>query len=216
MWWFRPRGRDTHDRQNAAGPLSQGLKIPHGRQTIPRQQKKGTGVSSKAITSRPVSIDRAASSRVVSRTSWGEESRIRVGPADSYGQLTILDYRAPASFGPPRHLHHREDEVIELIEGQAVVWTPNLSFVLAPGDLVLLPKLGPHTWRAYGPKGIRFTATFIPGGFERFFQDIQRRRLLATDVAELRAVAADVGMDILGPPLSDEEVRQIIAEAEVS
>jgi mannose-6-phosphate isomerase-like protein (cupin superfamily) len=135
---------------------------------------------------------------------------------DSGGQLTILDYRAPASFGPPRHLHHPEDEVIELIEGQAVVWTPNLSFVLAPGDVVLLPKLSPHTWRAYGPHGIRFTVTVTPSGFERFFQDIERRRLVASDVAELRAVADDVGMDILGLPLSDEEVRQIIAEAEVS
>jgi hypothetical protein len=38
----------------------------------------------------------------------------------------------------------------------------------------------------------------------------------ASDVAELRAVADDVGMDILGLPLSDEEVPQIIAEAEVS
>ena len=190
--------------------------LPHWRQTIPHQQKRGTGVSSKTITSRPVSIDRAASSGVVSRTSWGEESRIRIGPADSGGQLTILDYHAPASFGPPRHLHHREDEVLELIEGQAVVWTPNLSFVLAPGDLVLLPKLGPHTWRAYGPQGIRFTVTVTPSGFECFFQDIERRRLLASDVAELRAVAGDVGVDILGPPLSDEEVRQIIAEAEVS
>jgi mannose-6-phosphate isomerase-like protein (cupin superfamily) len=173
-------------------------------------------VSSESIVSRPVQIDRAASSRIVSRTSWGEESRIRLGPADSGGQLTILDYHAPAGFGPPRHLHHREDEVFELIEGQAVVWTPDLSFVLAPGDLVLLPKLGPHTWRAYGPQGIRFTVTFTPSGFERFFQDIERRRLLATDVAELRAVAADVGMDILGSPLSDEEVRLIIAEAKVS
>jgi mannose-6-phosphate isomerase-like protein (cupin superfamily) len=215
-WWFRPLGRDTHDRQNAAGPLSQGLKIPHWRQTIPHQQKKGTGVPSKTITSGPVSIDRAASSGIVSRTSWGEESRIRIGPADSGGQLTILDYRAPASFGPPRHLHHREDEVFELIEGQVVVWTPNLSFVLAPGDLVLLPKLGPHTWRAYGPQAIRFTVTVTPSGFERFFQEIERRRLLASDVAELRDVAGDVGMDILGPPLSDEEVRQILAEAEVS
>jgi mannose-6-phosphate isomerase-like protein (cupin superfamily) len=171
-------------------------------------------VSSNTIASRPVSVDRAASSGTVSRTSWGEESRIRVGPADSEGQLTILDYRAPAGFGPPRHLHHREDEVFELIEGQAVVWTPDLSFVLAPGDLVLLPKLGPHTWRAYGPKGIRFTVTFTPSGFERFFQEIERQRLLAGDVAKLRAVAADVGMDILGPPLSDEEVHQIIAEVE--
>jgi mannose-6-phosphate isomerase-like protein (cupin superfamily) len=177
-------------------------------------EKKGTGVSSNPVASRPVSIDRAASSGIVSRTSWGEESHIRVGAADSGGQLTILDYRAPVGFGPPRHLHRREDEVLELIEGQAVFWTPDLSFVLAPGDLVLLPKLGPHAWRAYGPKGIRFTATFTPSGFERFFQDIERRRLLAADVSELSAVAADAGMDILGPPLTDEEVRRIIAQAE--
>ncbi len=103
-----------------------------------------------------------------------------------------------------------------MIEGQAVVWTPDLSLVLAPGDLVLLPKLGPHTWRAYGSQGIRFTVTFTPSAFERFFQDIERRRLLATDVAELRALAADIGMDILGPPLSDKEVRLIITEAEIS
>ncbi len=57
-----------------------------------------------------------------------------------------------------------------------------------------------------GPQAIRFTVTVTPSGFERFFQDIERRRLLTSDVAELSAVADDVGMDILGPPLSDEEV----------
>jgi mannose-6-phosphate isomerase-like protein (cupin superfamily) len=173
-------------------------------------------MSSEVDTSRPILIDRAASSGIVSRTSWGEESHIRVGAADSGGQFTILDYHAPARFGPPRHVHHREDEVIALIEGHAVVWTPDLSFVLAPGDLVLLPKLGPHTWRAYGPTGVHFTATLTPSGFERFFQEIEERRLLATDVAELREVAASVAIDILGPPLSDEEVHQIITEAGVS
>jgi coenzyme F420-reducing hydrogenase gamma subunit len=55
--------------------------------------------------------------------------------------------------------------------------------------------------------------TLTPSGFERFFQDIERRRLLAADVAQPRAVAADVDMDILGPPPSDEEVRLIIAAA---
>ena len=33
---------------------------------------------------------------------------------------------------------------------------------------------------------------------------------------EVKRGDGDVGMDILGPPLSDEEVRQIIAKAEVS
>lgn len=122
-----------------------------------------------------------------------------------------LDYRAPAGFGPPRHLHQRDDEVIELVEGQVVVWTPERSLVLATGDLVLLPKHVPHTWRAYGAEPIRFTVTFTPSGFERFFPDIERLGLVITDVAELTSVAGDAGMEILGPPLSDEEVRQIIA-----
>ena len=165
---------------------------------------------------RPVAIDRASSTAMVSRTSWGEESHIRVGPEASGGQLTILDYRAPAGFGPPRHLHQQEDEVIELVEGQVVVWTPERSFVLAPGDLVLLPKHVPHTWRAYGAEPIRFTVTFTPSGFERFFPDIERLGLVITDVPELTSVAGDAGMEILGPPLSDEEVRQIIAEAGAS
>ena len=79
--------------------------------------------------------------RELCRGHLGARSRASgLAPPTAGGQLTILDYRAPAGFGPPRHLHHREDEVIELIEGQAVVWTPNLSFVLAPGDLVLLPN----------------------------------------------------------------------------
>ena len=138
---------------------------------------------------RPVAIDRASSAAMVSRTSWGEESHIRVGPEASGGQLTILDYRAPAGFGPPRHLHQRDDEVIELVEGQVVVWTPERSLVLAPGDLVLLPKHVPHTWRAYGAEPIRFTVTFTPSGFERFFPDIERLGLVITDVPELTSQA---------------------------
>src|SRR5258708_1103692 len=71
------------------------------------------------------------------------ESHIRVAPEARHGQLAILDYRAPAGFGPPRHLHQRDDEVIELVEGQVVVWTSERSLVLAPGDLVLLAEARP-------------------------------------------------------------------------
>src|SRR5260221_5034668 len=83
-------------REQAASPLSQRRT---GGRLIHHQQKRGTGVSSEAITSRPISIDRAASSGVVSWTSWGEESRLLIGPADSGGELTILEYSDPASFG---------------------------------------------------------------------------------------------------------------------
>src|SRR6202011_3020940 len=84
--------------------------------------QRGSRMSLDSPSRRPVAIDRASSTAMVSRTSWGEESHIRVGPEASGGQLTILDYRAPAGFGPQRPLHQRDDEVIELVEGQVGVW----------------------------------------------------------------------------------------------
>jgi hypothetical protein len=46
-----------------------------------------------------------------------------------------------------------------------VIWFFCLSSVRTPGGLMV-------------PRGIRFTVTFTPSGFERFFQEIEQRRLL--------------------------------------
>src|SRR5258708_40239349 len=55
-------------------------------------------------------IDRGTDAKRASRTSWGEESYIKVSSTLSNSAYSILDYRAPAGFGVVRHLHHREDE----------------------------------------------------------------------------------------------------------
>jgi len=84
-----------------------------------------------------------------------------------------LDYRAPASFGVVRHLHHRED----LVEGQIAVWMPDRCLTMTPGDLVFLPKEVEHAWRAYGEKSVRMNVTVSPGGFEHFFSQCPRPHL---------------------------------------
>src|SRR5947208_13010227 len=44
--------------------------------------------------------------RALCRGHLGARSRASgLAPPTAGGQLTILDYRAPAGFGPPRHLH---------------------------------------------------------------------------------------------------------------
>jgi hypothetical protein len=74
----------------------------------------------------------------------------------------------------------------------------------------MLPKVIPHTWRAYGEDPIRFQVTVTPGEFETFFERIVERNLTLADQAELVQVASAAGMDIVGPPLSDEEVAAIV------
>jgi hypothetical protein len=52
-------------------------------------------------------IDRGTDAKRASRTSWGEESYVKVGTTLSNNAFSILDYRTPAGFGVVRHLHHR-------------------------------------------------------------------------------------------------------------
>ncbi|MPZ39838.1 MAG: cupin domain-containing protein [Rhizobiales bacterium] len=157
-----------------------------------------------------VTIDIAADCSDVSRSPFGEQCHLRVSGAG--GGYAIIDYRAPAGFGPARHVHHREDEVIHLLEGEIAVWTPERSFTMAAGDVTLLPKDVAHTWRAFGNGGVHFTVTVVPGGFERFFSMAEERGLAATDHGGLTAVAQELGLDVIGPPLTDEDVARIVAE----
>jgi len=143
-------------------------------------------------------------------TSWGEASRTRLSPEQTNGALAILDYRAPAGFGPPRHLHHNDDEIFLIQSGDIVIWTPAGCRTAGPGDVVLLPKLMPHTWRAYGNEPVGFQVIVAPGEFETFFDRIVARNLTITDVDALIECASEAGMDIVGPPLNDDEVAAIL------
>src|SRR3982074_1156375 len=77
-------------------------------------------------------IDRSTDAKRASRTSWGEEAYVKVGSTLSNNAFSILDYRAPAGFGVVQHLHHREDEVLHLVEGRIAVWMPNRCLTLTP------------------------------------------------------------------------------------
>jgi mannose-6-phosphate isomerase-like protein (cupin superfamily) len=156
-------------------------------------------------------IDRGTDAKRASRTSWGEESYVKVGSTLTNNAFSILDYRAPAGFGVVQHLHHREDEVLHLVEGRIAVWMPDRSLTMTPGDLVYLPKGVEHAWRAYGEQPVRMNVTISPGGFEHFFPTIQARGLAAHNVEELTAVCDEFGIKVLGPPLSDEEIERIVA-----
>ena len=135
----------------------------------------------------------------VALTSWGEMARTRLSTAQTGQRLAILDYRAPAGFGPPRHVHHEDDEIFIIVQGAIALWTPESCAVAGPGGVVFLPHGVPHTWRAYGPEAVHFHVIAAPGQFENFFGPIAARRLTAGDQAELAEIGANVGATFLGP-----------------
>ncbi|WP_245297077.1 MULTISPECIES: cupin domain-containing protein [Rhodomicrobium] len=102
----------------------------------------------------------------------------------------MLDCLVPAGFETPRHLH-RNDDAIFLIElGTIVLWTPALCRTARRGDVVLLPKQIPHTWRAYGDAAVYFQVTVTPGKFASFFKGIADRSLMIDQIEALTGVAS--------------------------
>ena len=163
-------------------------------------------------TRKPTIISRVADLGETATTSWGEQASIRALRADNNSNFCILDYRAPAGFGPPRHLHYIQDEVLEILGGSIAVWTPDWCGVLEPGDIVSLPSGVPHAWRSIDDRAVHFTVIVTPGGpggFKEFFPIIQQRNLTIADIPELVAAAEAGGMQITGPPLTEEEVETI-------
>lgn len=143
-------------------------------------------------------------------TSWGEQARTIVSSSETLGKVMLQDYKAPRNFGPPVHLHRNEDEILILKQGNIVVWTSQKSGVAKVGDTIMLPKNVPHTWRAYGDEPVHMTVITAPGEFETFISDIAKDDLTVEDTAKLIEVAYKAGMDILGPPLTDEQVAAIV------
>ena len=165
-----------------------------------------TGTSKATIISRTENMGEPAI------TSWGEQACIRALRLDGDKNFCILDYHAPAGFGPPRHLHYVQDEVLEILEGSIAVWAPDWCGVLHAGDIVSLPAGVPHAWRSIDDLAVHFTIVVTPGGpggFKEFFPTIQQRNLTIADVSELIAAAEIGGMQITGPPLTDTEVQRL-------
>jgi mannose-6-phosphate isomerase-like protein (cupin superfamily) len=144
------------------------------------------------------------------RTPWGEEARIRLSSSDTHGALSIVDITVPPGFGPPRHLHHREDEILRVVNGRLVVWTPDRSFALEPGEVISLPKGVPHTWRSYGDQPVRFVMDCLPGGFENIYPLVVEHQVMLDDIVSLAKIAVEFGIEVVGPPLNDEDAELII------
>ena len=128
-----------------------------------------TGTSKATIISRTENMGEPAI------TSWGEQACIRALRLDGDKNFCILDYHAPAGFGPPRHLHYVQDEVLEILEGSIAVWTPDWCGVLHAGDIVSLAAGVPHAWRSIDDLAVHFTIVVTPGGpggFKEFFPTI--------------------------------------------
>ena len=124
------------------------------------------------------------------------------------GGLAIVEQVAPRGPGSPLHVHHREGEWFYVIEGALAVWAGGHLAEAPQGSLVYGPPDIPHTFDVVSEHA-RFLLITQPAGFEGFLRAVSEPAKALTlpptdrpapDPARLAAVAAEFGIEVLGPP----------------
>lgn len=130
----------------------------------------------------------------------GSEYRTRLTRTDSAGLVGIFESRVPAGDGPPLHIHHNEDEVLHVLEGQYEFWLDGAITRGGQGTTMFLPRGVPHTFRVVGGEPGRNLAIVTPGGFEGFFAEVAARDLtLPRDMPRLVETGGLYGLEFVGP-----------------
>lgn len=140
------------------------------------------------------------------RTIGVSSTAYKVLTRDTAGAMFVMEQTNRKKGGPPRHLHHNEDELFFVLEGAYDVEVGGNRVSLHAGDCILGPRGIPHGWAYVGDGVGRLLISFAPAGkMEAFFAESERIRgqgKYVAGTAEGDALMHAFGMEHTGPSLS--------------
>jgi quercetin dioxygenase-like cupin family protein len=138
----------------------------------------------------------------------GSLATIKASSESTAGRVAVIEHLAPRGSGSPLHVHRNEDEWFYVTEGELTVWVDGLVITAGPGSFVYGPRNIPHTFTVSSEQA-RFLLVTEPAGFENFMRtaaeparqlEIPPPATEPPDVQAMAALAAEYGIEILGPP----------------
>jgi quercetin dioxygenase-like cupin family protein len=133
---------------------------------------------------------------------------IKASSQSTAGRVAVIEHLAPRGSGSPLHVHHREDEWFYVVEGELTFWVGGQVIAAPAGSFVYGPREIPHTFMV-GSDTARFLLVTEPAGFEDFMRKIGEPATELVipppateppDVEAMTRLAAEYGLEILGPP----------------
>ena len=119
----------------------------------------------------------------------------KVSSLGTNGGFFVVENTDALKGGPPRHLHHEQEEWFYVVE------IGDERYRLGPGDSVLAPRKVPHVWAHVGEGTGRLLVVFQPAGeMEAFFGELAKVEG-APQPEKLRKLFLSHGMEVTGPPL---------------
>lgn len=126
---------------------------------------------------------------------------IKVASRDTGGGFLVIEQANAYQGGPPRHLHHAQDEWFYVIAGDYLVEVGTELHHLSAGDSVFAPRGVAHGWALAGIDAGRLLIAFQPAGTMEAFFEATAKLAGMPPHQELEQLFAAHGMKIVGPPL---------------
>ena len=124
------------------------------------------------------------------------------------GAFTLLEVTGKGAV-PPRHIHHREDEVYYVIEGELTFEVGGRAFAAPAGTAVWLPRGIEHGF-AIESERAKVLLMLLPAGAEGYFAGAGRPAesielptgpIEPYPIERLLALGDEYGVEVTGPPV---------------
>lgn len=138
----------------------------------------------------------------------GDRYTYLVTGVETNGAFAMFEAYVPSGNGSPPHVHHREDEMFYVIEGEFEFTVAGESKRLGAGDFLLGQRGVPHNFKNIGSSPGKMLITVTPAGFEGFFAEIgielgskEEMPIPPTpaDIEKLIEAAPKYGVEIIAP-----------------
>jgi len=110
----------------------------------------------------------------------GSKVVILIEGKDTEGRLGLVQQIEKRGGEPPFHIHHNEDELLQIQEGDLTFFLGEEQFDAGAGDFVFLPKGIPHRFKVKTEEA-KFLVTAVPAAYETFVQEVGKPIVNDTD-----------------------------------
>jgi quercetin dioxygenase-like cupin family protein len=132
-------------------------------------------------------------------TVLGIPIRIRVHGRDTGGSHSVVESADRPGGEPPPHIHHREAETFQVLEGEYEFRVGDQKLRATKGATLYAPQGVPHGYRCLTPSGL-LSVTITPAGFERFFEEVGALSPAQQEIPRVIELGKKYGLEFLPPP----------------
>ena len=115
------------------------------------------------------------------------------------GAYSVTEDITPPGGGAPPHIHHRDDEMFYVLEGEFEFRCGDRVFKAAKDSLVALPREIPHSFNNTGKTLGKTLLVLIPGGTEKAFEEIDKLPPGPPNLESINTITKKYGVEFLQP-----------------